>query len=204
MGNVEQQEHALEPSQRSLASELLTELRNLRTDNKRLERRLAKIETVLHDMQHHAQAVKIAGADGNSEAVDQFITEQIERSLASSTDGQFKDLDALETSWNYFIAQKGGYDEILYMTVQDFLSQGIDPISFLVFLLKKRDKEVLDSLAHLQEEYKRLAGNHLQNHFTELWQLHHGILKKKLIRTWKEEIFLEAFEAFILWLQESP
>jgi len=87
------------------------------------------------------------------------------------------------------------------MTMQDFLKLGENANDFLIFLRGKRDEEVKESLRHLQTEYENLGGHQLQQHFTELWELHHSLLKKKVIRTWKEEVFLEAFDAFLIGLQ---
>ena len=111
------------------------------------------------------------------------------------------DIEGVSSSWNYIIAKKGGYNNLLYITVQELLELGEDGISFLVFLSQKRTLEVQQRLQQLQSEYKRLQGNQLQEHFQELWKSHYMLLKKKQSRTWKEGIFLAAFDAFIAWIQ---
>lgn len=170
----------------------------------KLERRLARIETTMENLTTniHVQDSSLS-FDSPHDTIDKFITEHIQERLAKKEEEDTNiDIEGVKSNWNYFVAQKGGYDEVLYMTVQDFLKFDYDPVEFLIFLLEKRNEEVKESLQHLQVEYENLEGNQLQNHFTELWELHHNLLKKKVIRTWKEEIFLEAFEAFLLWLQE--
>ncbi|MDY0093836.1 MAG: hypothetical protein RBT80_14175 [Candidatus Vecturithrix sp.] len=167
----------------------------------KLERRLTRMETTIEEFVRSVHIHDPSQSIGAShETIDKFITEHIQERLA----GEDHDIDVegVQSNWNYFVAQKGGYDEVLYMTVQDFLNFNGDPVKFLSFLLEKRTEEVKESLKHLQSEYENLEGNQLQTHFTELWELHHNLLKKKVIRTWKEEIFLEAFEAFLLWIQK--
>lgn len=115
---------------------------------------------------------------------------------ASMADG-----DDVSSHWNYIIAKKGGYNNILYTTTQELLELGEDGIAFLEFLAHKRDIEVRDRLEQLQAEYQRLQGNQLQEHFQELWKSHYLLLKSKQSRTWKEDIFLAAFDAFIAWIQ---
>jgi hypothetical protein len=83
------------------------------------------------------------------------------------------------------------------MTMQDLLNLGEDAVPFLLFLTEKRHQEVEESVAQLQEEFQKQEGNQLQEHFKNLWELHYNLLKKKMVRTWKEEVFLEAFDAFI-------
>ncbi len=111
------------------------------------------------------------------------------------------DIEDAGSSWNYIIAKKGGYNNLLYITVQELLELGEDGISFLMFLSQKRALEVQRRLQQLRSEYQRLQGNQLQEHFQELWKSHYLLLKHKQSRTWEEDIFLAAFDAFISWIQ---
>ncbi len=186
--------------------EILKTLRELKSDNIKLQQRFSRMEATL---ERAGQEPKFSGispaGEANYDTFDKFITEQIQGGLdrepQDNTDHVAPDA---ETNWNYFIAQKGGFDEALYMTVQDFLNvdRKRDAAQLLSFLLQKRNKEVDESFQHLKTEYENLEGHQLQKHFTELWDLHHSLLKKKIIRTWKEEIFLEAFDQFLKWLQQ--
>ncbi|GAK59761.1 hypothetical protein U27_06746 [Candidatus Vecturithrix granuli] len=183
----------------------LTELfEDFKTHLAKLERRLARMETTFEELRDSFRIQNPSQTVGAShETIDKFITEHIQERLAGKEKERDIDIEGVQSNWNYFVAQKGGYDEVLYMTVQDFLNFDDEPVEFFSFLLEKRTEEVKESLQHLQTEYENLQGNQLQKHFTELWELHHNLLKKKVIRTWKEEIFLEAFEAFLLWIQET-
>lgn len=111
------------------------------------------------------------------------------------------DSEGISSQWNYIIAKKGGYNNLLYATVHELLELGEDSVNFLHFLVQKREYEVRQQLEQLQAEYQRLQGNQLQEHFRELWKSHYMLLKNKQTRTWKEEVFLAAFDAFISWLQ---
>ena len=111
------------------------------------------------------------------------------------------DVEDVGSSWNYIIAQKGGYNNLLYVTIQELLDLGEDGIAFLAFLSQKRALEVQHRLQQLRSEYQRLQGNQLQEHFQELWKSHYLLLKHKQSRTWEEDIFLTAFDAFIIWIQ---
>lgn len=184
--------------------EILKALRELKADNLKVQQRLAKIETTIDRVAQDRSAVPPQSGGNNYDAIDKYITEQIQSGLEheSREDGEAD--DESDPNWNYFIAQKGGFDEILYMTVQDFLNldRKKDTAQLLKFLLQKRNDEVKESFEHLRTEYDNLEGHQLQKHFTELWELHHNLLKKKIIRTWKEEIFLEAFDEFLTYLQQ--
>ena len=186
--------------------EILKTLRELKSDNIKLQQRLSRIETVLEHAGQEAKTPEISPTgEANYETFDKFITAQIQSGLdEESREHADPVLSDADTNWNYFIAQKGGFDEVLYMTVQDFLNvdRKRDASQLLAFLLQKRNKEVEESFQHLKTEYENLEGHQLQKHFTELWDLHHSLLKKKIIRTWKEEIFLEAFDQFLKWLQQ--
>lgn len=104
-------------------------------------------------------------------------------------------------NWNYLIAKKGGYNNLLHIKVHELLELGENGIPFLAFLSQKRTTEIRHRLQQLQAEYQKLQGNQLQEHFRELWKSHYLLLKNKQARTWKEEIFLAAFDAFIAWIQ---
>lgn len=200
----------METHEKDSSSELLEEIRELRSGNTQLQDRLSRIESSMHSLLGQVRKLAPASAaEKNYESIDQFITDQIEHNLAeqeaseSEIQGETSPEVPEEVNWEFFVAQKGGFDEVLYMTVQDFLGfPGQDPAQLVKFLIQKRDKEVEDSFQHLRTEYENLDGNQLQSHFRKLWQLHHNLLKKKIIRTWKEEIFLQAFNRFINWLQE--
>lgn len=192
--------------QQTVQTQLAELFEDFKTHLVKLERRLARMETTLEELRDSFRIEDPSQSLGDShETIDKFITDHIQERLAGKEKDKEHDIDieGVQSNWNYFVAQKGGYDEVLYMTVQDFLNFDDRPVEFFSFLLEKRTEEVKESLQHLQTEYENLQGNQLQKHFTELWELHHNLLKKKVIRTWKEEIFLEAFEAFLLWIQET-
>lgn len=111
------------------------------------------------------------------------------------------DTEEISSHWNYVVAKRGGYNNILHVTIQELFKLGEDSVPFLTFLTQKREHEIRQQLEQLQAEYKKLQGSQLQEHFGELWKSHYSLLKKKRSRTWKEEIFLDAFDAFIDWLQ---
>lgn len=198
-----QQEAAWTQENEGTLVEILKTLRELKGDNIKLQQRLSRMEATL---EHANQETKTSGVslegEANYETFDKFITAQIQEGLDRDPAEPLPS-DA-DTNWDYFIAQKGGFDEVLYMTVQDFFNveRKRDAARLLGFLLQKRNKEVDESFQHLKTEYENLEGHQLQKHFTELWDLHHSLLKKKIIRTWKEEIFLEAFDQFLKWLQQ--
>lgn len=197
-------EKAAEHDQQQTVQTQLTEIfDDFKKHLVKLERRLARMESTLEELSDNLRTHDPSQSVGAShDSIDKFITEHIRERLAGKEEERDIDIEGVQSNWNYFVAQKGGYDEVLYMTVQDFLNFDYEPVEFFSFLLEKRTEEVKESLQHLQTEYENLEGNQLQKHFTELWELHHNLLKKKVIRTWKEEIFLEAFEAFLLWIQE--
>jgi hypothetical protein len=117
------------------------------------------------------------------------------------SDKEASDGEGISSQWNYIIARKGGYNNLLHVTVHELLELGENSVNFLLFLVQKREYEVRQQLEQLQAEYQRLQGNQLQEHFRELWKSHYMLLKNKQTRTWKEEVFLAAFDAFIAWLQ---
>ena len=200
----------MEEHEKESSSELLEEIRELRRGNAELQDRLSRLESAIYSLLGQMRKMTPASApDINYDNIDQFITDQIEQNLAEQegTENESTGEESFnipeEVNWEFFVAQKGGFDEVLYMTVQDFLGfSEKNPAQLVNFLTQKRDKEVNESFQHLRTEYENLDGNQLQNHFTQLWELHHSLLKKKIIRTWKEEIFLEAFNEFISWLQQ--
>ena len=112
------------------------------------------------------------------------------------------ELEGVDSHWNYLVASKGGYNNILHLDIQALFRLSEDPIRFLEFLVQKREHEMKQRLQQLQAEYQKLQGSQLQEHFQELWKSHYMLLKKKQTRTWKEEVFLEAFDAFITWIQQ--
>jgi hypothetical protein len=121
--------------------------------------------------------------------------------LQKNSDNEAPESEGISSQWNYIIARKGGYNNLLHVTVHELLELGEDSVNFLLFLVQKRQYEVQQQLEQLQAEYQRLQGNQLQEHFRELWKSHYMLLKNKQTRTWKEEVFLAAFDAFIAWLQ---
>lgn len=184
--------------------EILKALRELKAENLKVQQRLAKIEATIDRLAQDRSVVPPPSGGNTYDAIDKYITEQIQSGLEHESREDGAADDESDPNWNYFIAQKGGFDEILYMTVQDFLNldRKKDTAQLLKFLLQKRNDEVKESFEHLRTEYDNLEGHQLQKHFTELWELHHNLLKKKIIRTWKEEIFLEAFDEFLTYLQQ--
>ena len=184
--------------------EILKALRELKAENLKVQQRLAKIETTIDRVAQDRSVVPPPSGGNTYDVMDKYITEQIQSGLEHESREEGAEDDESDPNWNYFIAQKGGFDEILYMTVQDFLNldRKKDTAQLLKFLLQKRNDEVKESFEHLRTEYDNLEGHQLQKHFTELWELHHNLLKKKIIRTWKEEIFLEAFDEFLTYLQQ--
>lgn len=206
MEKIQQDTAAWRQENEGTLVEILKTLRELKSDNIKLQQRLSRIETTLENVaQEEKTPENLPTGEANYDTFDKFITAQIQNSLEQEAreDAGPVSPDA-ETNWNYFIAQKGGFDEVLYMTVQDFLNvdRKRDASQLLALLPQKRNKEVEESFQHLKTEYENLEGHQLQKHFTELWDLHHSLLKKKIIRTWKEEIFLEAFDQFLKWLQQ--
>lgn len=185
----------------SMLSELYKEFQEVKTHNSKLERRLLKIESAIEGLSLNIKALipEDSSIERDLETVDKYITEYIQ---AHSEEQEHDiDIEGVNSNWNYFVAQKGGFDEVLYMTMLDLLKLSENSVELLTFLFEKRKKEVDETLHQLQEEFQRLEGNKLQQHFKNLWALHHDLLKKKMVRTWKEEVFLEAFETFISWLQ---
>ncbi len=146
----------------------------------KLERRLTRMETTIEEFVSSVHIHDPSQSIGAShETIDKFITEHIQERLA----GEEYDIDVegVQSNWNYFVAQKAVTMKCFYMTVQDFLNF-YDPVEFLSFLLEKRTEEVKEKASkHLQSEYENLEGNQLQTYFTELWELHHNLLKKKVI-----------------------
>ncbi len=200
----------METHKRDSSSELLEEIRELRNGNATLQNRLSRIESTMQSLLGQVRKLTpTAPPETVYENIDQFITEQIQHNLEEQeahegeTPGESSSEVPEEVNWEFFVAQKGGFDEMLYMTVQDFLGIHEKNSDRLVkFLIQKHAKEVEESFQHLRTEYENLEGSQLQSHFTKLWELHHKLLEKKIIRTWKEEIFLEAFNRFIRLLQQ--
>jgi chromosome segregation ATPase len=166
------------------------------------EDRLAELEDTVKEL---AKDIKKLVILRTVEAKDKKPDEEVKKQAPDSdkSDDKDKKIDAEEmgSHWNYIVAQKGGYNSILRVTIRELFNLGEDSIQFLAFLAQKRETEIRQQLEQLQAEYKKLQGSQLQEHFGELWKSHYSLLKKKRARTWKEEIFLDAFDAFILWLQ---
>jgi DNA-binding transcriptional regulator GbsR (MarR family) len=184
----------------SLLILLREEFQNLKTQNGQQELRFAKLEDTLNEL---AQDFKKLVALGMSRSDDEHVAGHVKRTSPRGEPVPPQNLtDEAQGTWEYVIAQKGGYNHILYTTVRDLFSLPEDPAQFLTFLVQKRDTEIKQQLEQLQAEYKKLKGSQLQEHFRELWKSHYTLLKKKQGRTWKEEIFLEAFDALLTWLQD--
>lgn len=111
------------------------------------------------------------------------------------------EIEEMGGNWDYFIAKRGGYNNLLSQTLRDLLEMGGESVNFLTFLVQKREYDIRQQVQQLQAEYQKLKGSQLQEHFRELWKSHYTLLKHKQVRTWKEEVFLSAFDAFIEWLQ---
>jgi hypothetical protein len=133
-------------------------------------------------------------------AGDEFPPQETSEDVISPAE-MIGDLEDVGGNWNYLIAQKGGYNNLLHIKVHELLELGENGTAFLTFLSQKRTTEVQNRLQQLQAEYQKLQGTQLQEHFRELWKSHYLLLKNKQARTWKEEIFLAAFDAFIAWIQ---
>jgi hypothetical protein len=184
-------------------SPVLTSLRQeveaLKTQSIRVDSRLERIEQTV---QHLAQEIRdfMASRTLDEKAVKPAAGQQASGMAEAEPDNEV-DVEGVTSNWNYIVAKKGGYNHILYVTVQELFELGKDPVQFLSFLVQKRETEIRMRFEQLQAEHQKLQGSQLQNHFKDLWKSHYTLLKKKQARTWKEEIFLEAFDAFIVWLQ---
>lgn len=196
------QDKARKQSWKTVLEKLYQEFQAVKVHNTKFERRLVRVESALEALARNIQVLlpDESSVESDLQTVDKYITDYIEAHAVKK--GSQVDLEGVNNNWNYFIAQKGGYDEVLYLTVQDLLSLGEDSVEFLTFLCERRKQEVEETVTQLQEEFAKLEGNQLQQHFKSLWELHHSLLKKKMVRTWKEEVFLEAFETFISWMQQ--
>ncbi len=192
-----------EQNRSQVLSDLYEEFQGVKAQNSAFERRLARIESAIEGLTRNIRRLIPTEpfVEEDLTTVDKFITDYIQ-SHSSANEEHEVDIEGVKSNWNYFVAQKGGYDEVLYMTMQDLLNLGEDSVQFLIFLAEKRHQEVVESVKQLQEEFQKQEGNQLQQHFKNLWELHHNLLKKKMVRTWKEEVFLNAFNTFISWLQQ--
>ena len=186
----------------TILGKLYQEFHHVKIHNTKFERRLVRVEAALDGLARNIQALlpEESSVETDLETVDKYITDYIQAHAAKKNSDV--DIEGVNSNWNYFVAQKGGFDEVLYLSVQDLLSLGDDSVQFLTFLCERRKQEVEDTVDQLQEEFEKLQGNQLQQHFKSLWELHHSLLKKKMVRTWKEEVFLDAFETFISWMQQ--
>jgi len=162
----------------------LTDLENIIKELAKDIKKMVVLRTVAPHVEHLGEEVQ---------------KQHVEIDLSTVPEG---DVEGLESNWSYVVAQKGGYNNILHLTVHELFSLGEGSIQFLTFLVQKREHEVKQRLRQLQAEYQKLQGSQLQEHFRELWKSHYALLKKKQSRTWKEEVFLESFDAFIAWIQQ--
>lgn len=184
---------------------LLTMREDLQEMKTRTDQRLAELEETMKSLANDVKKLVVL------RTVDSGDEEPKRRSAPSASkppkegtkEGTEEsiDIEDISSNWNYIIAKKGGYNDLLHSSVHELLDMGEDAVSFLTFLIQKREYEVRQQLHQLQAEYQRLQGNQLQEHFRELWKSHYMLLKHKKLRTWKEEVFLAAFDAFITWLQ---
>jgi hypothetical protein len=180
---------------------LREELQNVKAQTADYQPRLAEIENTVKDL---AKDIKKLVVLRTVETEDKEPDEKVKKQAPDIDlrgDNKEENAEEISSHWNYVVAKKGGYNNILHVTVQELFKVEEDPVQFLAFLTQKREHEIKQQLEQLQAEYKKLQGSQLQEHFGELWKSHYSLLKKKRARTWKEEIFLEAFDAFIIWLQ---
>jgi hypothetical protein len=184
----------------SLLILLREEFQNLKTQNGQQELRLARLEDTINVL---ARDLKKLVTIWMFKSPDEHVVGHAKRTSPRDELVPPQPLtDEAQGPWEYVIAQKGGYNHVLYLTIRDLFGLPEAPVQFLAFLVQKRDTEIKQQLEQLQAEYKKLKGSELQKHFKELWKSHYTLLKKKQGRTWKEEIFLEAFDALLAWLQD--
>lgn len=178
---------------------LRDELRELKTQN---DQRLAEVENTMKALANDVKKLVVLRTvetkSGDASPKSPAAPRKPEEPVASAAP---KEEEEDGSNWNYVIAKRGGYNTLLSQTVRDLLEMGADAVQFLNFLAQKRDYDVRQQLQQLQAEYQKLQGNQLQEHFRELWKSQYTLLKHKQARTWKEEVFLNAFDAFIEWLQ---
>ena len=185
------------------AEEVKSQTGEIKDQTANYEHRLAELEDTVKELAKDIKKLVILRTvEAKDEKPDGEIKKQAP-DIDKSDNKDDKKIDAEEISsyWNYVIAKKGGYNNILHVTIQELFKLGEDTVQFLAFLAQKREDEIRQQLEQLQAEYKKLQGSQLQEHFGELWKSHYSLLKKKRSRTWKEEIFLDAFDTFIDWLQ---
>jgi hypothetical protein len=167
------------------------------------DHRLAELEGTIKELAKDIKKLIILRTvEAKDERPDEEVKEQApDIDKSDNKDDKKSDAEEISSHWNYVVAKKGGYNNILHVTIQELFKLGEDSVQFLTFLAQKREDEIRQQLEQLQAEYKKLQGSQLQEHFGELWKSHYSLLKKKRSRTWKEEIFLDAFDTFIDWLQ---
>jgi len=179
---------------------LREDVQRMQTQSVTNEQRLVQVETMLTELTQNVKKIlELPTFNARQAAPVQPVqpAQPAERPSSAPVEAEL-----FSDKWNYFIAQRGGYNTILRITIQELLKLGDDPVHLLTFLIQTRQREIAEQLRQLQEEYQRLQGTQLQQHFRELWKSHYVLLKKKKARNWKEEIFLAAFDAFIAWLQQ--
>ena len=182
---------------------LREELQMIKAQNTQHELRFTRLEDTIEDLARDIKKLIVLQAfetkeGGESDKESKKQPSSVELSADNEVD---VDGEGLSSNWSYLVVKKGGYNNLLYTTIRELFEFGEDPIQFLTFLVQKRQYEVQQRLQQLQAEYQKLTGSQLQEHFRELWKSHYILLKKKQNRSWKEEVFLEAFDAFIAWLQ---
>lgn len=181
---------------------LLTMREDLQDLKTQTDQRFAELETIIKSLADDVKklvvlrpADSVRGPESDTRVPAKSFAE-----VEIETDG-VADVEDISSNWNYIIVKKGGYNNLLHITVQELLELDEDGVNFLGYLAQRRTIEIQHRLQQLQAEYQRLQGNQLQEHFQELWRSHYILLKNKRSRTWKEEIFLAAFDAFISWIQ---
>jgi hypothetical protein len=179
---------------------LREELQMIKAQNTQHELRFARLEDTIEDLARDIKKLIVLQAFETTEGKPDKESKKQSPSVDLSDDNEV-DIDGLSSNWSYLVVKKGGYNNLLHTTIRELFEFGEDPIQFLTFLVQKRQYEVKQRLEQLQAEYQKLTGSQLQEHFRELWKSHYILLRKKQTRSWKEEVFLEAFDAFIAWLQ---
>jgi hypothetical protein len=179
---------------------LREELQMIKAQNTQYELRFARLEDTIEDLARDIKKLIVLQAFKTKEGELDKESKKQSPSVDLSDDNEV-DIDGLSSNWSYLVVKKGGHNNLLHTTIRELFEFGDDPIQFLTFLVQKRQYEVQQRLEQLQAEYQKLTGSQLQEHFRELWKSNYILLRKKQKRSWKEEVFLEAFDAFIAWLQ---
>jgi hypothetical protein len=185
---------------KSFLSWLRDEFQSIKAQNVQHELQLARLEDTIKDL---AQDIKKLVTLWILEVNDEDFDGSPRKQHPHVDDSMHQvDVEGITSNWDYIVVKKGGYNNVLYTPVRELFQLEENPVEFLAFLVQKRENDIQQRLEQLQAEYQKLQGSQLQEHFRELWESHYTLLKKKRARTWKEEIFLEAFDAFLAWLQD--